>query len=445
MLDREAALGRTVRGAVVGGGLLGLEAAGALTALGAETTVVEFADWLMPLQVDQAGGGALRRIIEQLGVAVRTSTATSRLRRRARRQGRRACSSPTATKLDADVVVFATGVRPRDELAREAGLEVGERGGSRRRRGLPDQRRAESSRSARSRTSPDACGASWAPATRWPRSSPTGCSVATATFEGADLSTKLKLLGVDVASFGDAFAATTGSLEVVYADPVGRRLQEARHERRRADPARRHARRRRERVHQPAAHGRPRARQRPDRLAPARGHGAAVPARALPDDAKVCSCNNVTAGTIRCAVTEQGCTDLAGVKACTKAGTSCGSCVSLVKKLVETELAEAGIEVSNALCEHFALTRAQLFDIVRVSGISTFSELIEQHGTGRGCDICRPVVGLDPVVARQRPRARRRERRRCRTPTTTSWPTCRRTAPTRSSRASPAARSRPRG
>ena len=112
----------------------------------------------------------------------------------------------------------------------------------------------------------------------------------------------------------------------------------------------------------------------------------------LPDDANVCSCNNVTAGTIRGAVTDHQCTDIAAVKACTKAGTSCGSCVSLVKKLMETQMAEEGLEVSTALCEHFSLTRAQLFDIVRVSEISTFSELIDKHGTGRGCDICRPVV-----------------------------------------------------
>ena len=95
---------------------------------------------------------------------------------------------------------------------------------------------------------------------------------------------------------------------------------------------------------------------------------------------------------IRGAVTDHECTNLAEVKACTKAGTGCGSCVNLVKKLVDTQLVEAGIEVSNALCEHFAFTRAQLFDIVRVSGISTFSELLDKHGTGRGCDICRPVA-----------------------------------------------------
>jgi nitrite reductase (NADH) large subunit len=392
VLDREAALGRAVKGVVVGGGLLGLEAAGALTALGADTTVVEFAEWLMPLQVDRAGGGALRRIIEQTGVSVRTSTATSAVK--AGRDGKVSrMQFADGEKIGADVVVFATGVRPRDELARQIGLDVGERGGV-----VADEGCLTSDDSIY------AIGEVAHVAGRvWGLVGP-GYTMAevvadrllggTASFEGADLSTKLKLLGVDVASFGDAFAATSGSLEVVYADPtagvykklvmsddaqtllggmlvgdasaytnlrpmVGRTLG--------SDPT---------------------GWLLPEGTEPP----GAVAGAALPDDATVCSCNNVTAGQVRCAVTEQGCTDLAGVKACTKAGTSCGSCVSLVKKLVDVQLAEAGIEVSNALCEHFPFTRAQLFDIVRVSEISTFSALLAQHGSGRGCDICRPVA-----------------------------------------------------
>jgi nitrite reductase (NADH) large subunit len=112
----------------------------------------------------------------------------------------------------------------------------------------------------------------------------------------------------------------------------------------------------------------------------------------LPDEAGVCSCNNVTAGAVRAAVTEHACTDLAGVKACTRAGTSCGSCLPLVKKLMTTELERSGVEPSFALCEHFDVSRAQLFDIVRVTGLRRFSDIIGAHGRGRGCDICRPVV-----------------------------------------------------
>jgi nitrite reductase (NADH) large subunit len=119
----------------------------------------------------------------------------------------------------------------------------------------------------------------------------------------------------------------------------------------------------------------------PSAGAPAVGIGA------LPDDAQVCSCNAVTKGAINGAITE-GCTDVAGLKSCTKAGTTCGSCVPMLKQL----LAAAGVEQSNALCEHFPQKRSDLFEIIRSTGIHTFSELIDRYGTGRGCDICKPAV-----------------------------------------------------
>ena len=97
------------------------------------------------------------------------------------------------------------------------------------------------------------------------------------------------------------------------------RLQEARHVRRREDAPRRHPRRRRQRLRRTAADGGPGTRRRP-RGIPAPGGAAPAPAGDLPDDAAVCSCNNVSAGAIRCSITDGGCTDLAGVKACTKAG-----------------------------------------------------------------------------------------------------------------------------
>lgn len=76
------------------------------------------------------------------------------------------------------------------------------------------------------------------------------------------------------------------------------------------------------------------------------------------------------------------------LKACTKAGTGCGSCVPMLTKL----LAAQGVEQSKALCEHFTHSRAELFEIVAATRIQTFSELVAKHGTGRGCDICKPAV-----------------------------------------------------
>jgi nitrite reductase (NADH) large subunit len=378
-----------LKGVVVGGGLLGLEAAGALHGMGVATTVVEFADRLMPLQVDEGGGEALRRIIEGMGVEVRTSTATAGLHAGA--DGRvSSMELADGTKVDADVVVFATGVRPRDELAREAGLVVGERGGV-----VVDDACAT--------VAPDvyavgevACiqGRTWGlvgPGNTMAEVVVDRLLGGEATFPGADTSTRLKLLGVDVASFGDAFAEASGSLEVVYADPVAKVYKKLVM----SDDARTLL--GGVLVGDASAYA---------SLRPMLGAelgsdpnawllpegGVAPPTGELPDAASVCSCNNVTAGTIRSAVCDQGCADLGAVKACTRAGTSCGSCLPLVKNLLDGELKRSGAELSTALCEHIAFSRAQLYDIVSVTGLRTFSDISAAHGTGRGCDICRPVV-----------------------------------------------------
>ncbi|MDX6282048.1 MAG: nitrite reductase large subunit, partial [Kribbellaceae bacterium] len=217
-VERLRAEGKEVNGVVVGGGLLGLEAAGALRALGAGTTVVEFAPRLMALQVDEGGGSALARLIRGLDIEVLTSTQTTRVKTTSQGAAR-AMAVADGKDLPADVVVFATGVRPRDELGRAAGLEIGERGGV-----VVDEG---------CRTSVDGV---WAigevaciESRVWGLIAP-GYAMAeivadrllggSATFPGADTSTKLKLLGVDVASFGHAFGATEGALDIVYADPV---------------------------------------------------------------------------------------------------------------------------------------------------------------------------------------------------------------------------------
>ncbi|WP_350278542.1 nitrite reductase large subunit NirB [Kribbella sp. HUAS MG21] len=397
-VERLKSEGKQVNGVVVGGGLLGLEAAGALRALGAGTKVVEFAPRLMPLQVDEGGGAALSRLIEGLDVEVLTATQCQRVKLTSQGAAR-AMAVADGPDLPADVVVFATGVRPRDELGRAAGLEIGERGG------VVVDEACRTSVPGVWAIGEVACieGRVWgliAPGYTMAEIVADRLLGGEATFPGADTSTKLKLLGVDVASFGDAFGATEGALDIVYADPVagvykklvlsddartllggilvgdasaysglrpmvGRELG--------ADPA--------------------------AFLLP---EGAGPVQLELPDDAPVCSCNNVSAGTIRCAVRDEGCTDIKSVCGKTKAGTSCGSCLPIVKNLMNTELTKAGVEVSKALCEHFALSRAELFDVVRVTELRTFSEIVERHGTGRGCDICKPVVAsilasIDPA------------------------------------------------
>lgn len=395
---RRGPLAKPVRGAVVGGGLLGLEAAGALKALGAQATVIQFGTHLMDVQIDLGGGEALKRLINDKGIAVRCDTATQAMRphRRTGHVGR--MDFADGGRLDVDVVVLATGVRPRDELARAAGLEIGERGGA-----VVDDR---------CRTADEhvwaigevaciggRCLGLVAPGNTMAEVVADRLLGGDAEFPGADTATKLKLSGVDVASFGDAHGRTEDSIEVVWADPtagVYKKLVMSDDASTLlggvfvGDAA-------------PYASLRPMLGAElpgdPGAFLLPEGTGAA-PDLELPDDANVCSCNNVSAGTIRGAVTDHDCTSVGDVKSCTKAGTTCGACLPLVTKLTKTEMARAGLEVSSALCEHFALTRAQLFDAVRVADLHSFSDIIERFGVvpegasgpGRGCDICKPVV-----------------------------------------------------
>jgi len=122
-----AAAARARVGTVVGGGLLGLEAAKALKDLGLETHVVEFAPRLMTVQLDDSGGRLLRRKIEALGVTVHASKNTKEIAGGAERRHKMVFVDGTA--LETDLIVFSAGIRPRDDLARAAGLAVGERGG----------------------------------------------------------------------------------------------------------------------------------------------------------------------------------------------------------------------------------------------------------------------------------------------------------------------------
>jgi len=113
---------------------------------------------------------------------------------------------------------------------------------------------------------------------------------------------------------------------------------------------------------------------------------------ALPDAAQICSCNNVSKGDICGAIRDQKLTAVGAVKSCTKAGTTCGSCVPLVTDLLKAELKKAGVAVSDHLCEHFPFSRQQLYHLVRFHKHKTFAALLAQHGRGRGCEICKPAV-----------------------------------------------------
>ncbi|MEU9152364.1 nitrite reductase large subunit NirB [Streptomyces sp. NPDC048417] len=400
---------RATVGAVVGGGLLGLEAAGALKGLGLAAHIVEFAPRLMPVQVDAGGGAALLRTIEETGLSVHTGVGTQEIVTddAGAVVGMKLSDG---TELATDMVVFSAGVRPRDQLARDCGLSVGERGGiavDEQCRTVDDPRVfaiGECALAADGRVyglvAPGYEQAATAAAT---------IAQDESAFTGADLSTKLKLLGVDVASFGDAHGTTEDCLDVVYSDArsgLYKKLVIGRDGTLLGGIL----------VGDADAYGTLRALTgsvpplSPESLVLPAGAsgGARLGPSALPDEAVVCSCHNVSKGTIRGAVTEHSCTTVPEVKKCTKAGTGCGSCVKVLGQLVTAELEASGVEVDKGLCGCFAQTREELYEIVLALRVNTYRELLDRYGRedargGDGCEVCKPAVAsviasLAPVI-----------------------------------------------
>ena len=386
-------LGRPARVLVAGGGLLGLEAAGGLHRLGAESAVVHSGSWLMSAQLDEGAGQALGRLIVAQGISLHLGTRPRRIDLSDDGSTVVGVTFTNAQRVEADLVIFAIGIAARDELARDAGLLLGSRGGV---AIGPDCSTSAEHVWAIGEVAAfeDRCTGLVAPSNAMAEVAADRILGGTAEFTTVDDATKLKLSGVDVASFGDAKALTEGALEIVYADPARGLYQKLVV----SDDARTllggifvgDA--------EPYAALRPMLGRKLDSEPGAylsAAHGDAPASIELPDDALICSCNNVSAGTVRDFVNGvhgEACTELGALKECSRAGTQCGSCVPLVKKLMETELSRSGIAISAAMCEHFAISRQELFESVRVLTLTSFDEIIHRLGTGRGCDICKPAI-----------------------------------------------------
>ena len=353
----QAAAKSARRGVVVGGGLLGLEAANALKSLGLEAHVVEFAPRLMPVQLDDHGGLALKAQIEALGVSVHLSRGTQSITPGSEYRYRMNFAGDEF--LETDLIVFSAGIRPQDAIAKQCGLELGPRGGV-----------AIDSQCRTSDPAIYAIGecAAWnggifglvAPGYQMARSVATQlCGEDSEPFMGADMSTKLKLLGVDVGSIGDAHGATAGSRSYRFIDEATasyRRLVVSADGKQALgavlvgdnsyyDTLLQYV---QNGIALPAD---------PSCLILPQGEGApALGAEALPDTATICSCHNVSKGAI-CAAIDGGCGDLAGLKSATRAATGCGGCSALLKQVFEHELTARGVVVDKSLCEHFAYTR----------------------------------------------------------------------------------------
>ncbi|MES2019060.1 MAG: nitrite reductase large subunit NirB [Pseudomonadota bacterium] len=385
---------RSKTGVVIGGGLLGLECAKALVDMQLETHVVEFAPRLMAVQVDDGGARVLRTKIEDLGVTVHTHKNTVEIIDG--ETGTHRMVFADGSHLDTDMIVFSAGIRPRDQLARGCGLAVGARGGI-------------SIDNSCTTSDPDiyAIGecALWngqvfglvAPGYDMARVAARHIAgEQAAQFTGADMSTKLKLMGVDVASIGDPHGAAAGSRSYQFTDErkqvykkivvsecgkfllggvmvgdaseYGTLLQMMLNK-----------------IELPES---------PEFLILPSSDGKARPALgvdALPDTAQICSCNDVSKGAL-CAAVCGGATTIGALKSCTNAGTSCGGCVPLVTQVMKAEMKKQGMAVNNHICEHFPYSRQEIYHLVKVGHIKSFADLLAEHGTGLGCDICKPVA-----------------------------------------------------
>jgi len=393
-LEKITAAAKTAKiGTVIGGGLLGLEAAKALMDLELQTHVVEFAPRLMAVQIDDGGGAMLRKKIQDLGVSVHTQKNTQNIGDGDKTFHK--MSFADGEVLDTDIIVFSAGIRPRDELARQAELIMGERGGV-----------VINNNCLTSDKDIYAIGevSLWdnkifgliAPGNAMAHAAVDHLTgIGTSEFAGADMSTKLKLMGVDVASIGDAHGNTPNSRSYTYVndrEEVYKKIVVSEDDKYLLGAVL---------IGDAAEYGSLLQFMLNKMELPAEPEGLILPSvdgssngigvDALPDSAQLCSCLNVTKGDIIEAV-EAGATDMAAIKSCTKAATGCGGCAALVTQVLNCELEKLGVEVNTDLCEHFSYTRQDLYNIIRVEKIKSFDELLEKHGTGLGCDICKPTA-----------------------------------------------------
>jgi nitrite reductase (NADH) large subunit len=381
------------RGAVIGGGLLGLEAAKALLDLNLETEVIEFAPRLMPRQLDEAGSDTLRKKIEELNLKVNLKANTSYIGGEEKIEK---LVFDDDKEIAVDMVVVSAGIKPRDELAKNIGLKTGVRGGI-----IVDDTMKTSTEDIY------AIGevalhngmiyGLVAPGYEMAEVVATNLLGGDKTFTGFDMSTKLKLIGVEVASFGDPFGDTEKCNSIVFEDKtkgIYKRINVSADGKRLiggvlvgdAESYNMLLQITKNALAIPA--------NAEDLILGARGGAADSGAGVmqLPDEAIVCSCEGVTKGAICSAIKEKELDGVAAIKSCTKAGTGCGGCVPMVSDLFNATMKAEGKSVRNVICEHFNYTRQELYDFIKIEKVKTYSDLLKKHGQGYGCEICKPAV-----------------------------------------------------
>ncbi len=397
-LEETLAYAETVKGgkaAILGGGLLGLEAAKAVMDMGLEPHVVEFAPKLMPRQLDTRSSKVLQVKLESMGINVHLSKATNQILGNGCITGMEFGEDDI---LDVDMLVVSAGIRPRDELGKSCGLEMGTRGGI----VVNDQMRT---------SDPHILAIGEvalynqmiyglvAPGYEMAQVAVDQILGVSDTRMAAeiDMSTKLKLIGVDVASFGTPFMPPEKGHSIIFenkTESLYKRINVT-HDGKKllggilvGDAADYNM------LLQLYQNEMPLPENPEDLILGSRGGGPSSfgSAMDLPDTAVVCSCEAVTKGDICCAVLDDGNESVKAVSKATKATTGCGGCKPMVVDLVTESLKSLGKTVKVQLCEHFEYSRQELFDIVKLKDIQDYDELLDLVGKGHGCEVCKPAV-----------------------------------------------------
>lgn len=394
--DLEMILGRAYKSkkaVVIGGGLLGLEAAKAMLDLRLETHVIEYYPRLMPRQLDETGATFLRNKLEHLGIKIHLNKTTSAIRGNGKVEW---IEFADGTQLDTDMVVVSAGIRPRDELARQCGLRIGPRGG------VVVNGYLQTSDPFIHAIGECALHEGMiyglvAPGYAMAEVVASDLTGGDKLFTAFDMSTKLKLVGVDVASFGDPFGMNTAHSPIIFEDrmrDIFKRINISEDGKKLLGGILVGDTRAYNMLLQTCLNelSLP---PNPENILfqgekGSKNESAGV--MSLPDAALICSCESISKGAICEAVTALGIADVEGMKKYTKAGTGCGGCIPMVRDLINETLKLQGKVIKQVICEHFAYSRQQLYDIIKINGIKTFETALESFGTGSGCEVCKPVI-----------------------------------------------------
>ncbi|MCL4153588.1 UNVERIFIED_CONTAM: hypothetical protein GTU68_026206 [Idotea baltica] len=362
--------------------------------MGLEPHIVEFAPKLMPRQLDSRSSQVLQLKLESIGLNIHLSKATNQILGNGSIVGMEFGEDDV---LDVDMLVVSAGIRPRDELGKNSGLEVGVRGG------IVVNNKMQTSDEYIYAIGEIALYNQMIYGLVAPGYDMAGIAVdqiigKTESFmtDSIDMSTKLKLIGVDVASFGEPFMPASKGHSIIFENKTqhlykrinvsldGKKLLGGILVGDASDY---------NMLHQIYLNGMSIPDDPSKLILPVSEGGASFGSVLdLPDMAQVCSCESVSKGDICSSITDGDCNNLGDVIIKTKATTGCGGCKPMVVDLVNETMKSLGKEVKETICEHFNFNRQELYDLIKINKVPDYQEALNLFGEGHGCEVCKPLV-----------------------------------------------------